>query len=149
MDPLAPWDSSSPPSPAAPSGYSSDSVSNLATDTATCFRAPSRSIPACYHDRRDTRAPGRRVACSHRSRIGRVTIYCKTIFCLRIIDVRIPTIPASLSTPASGGYSQLPSFLRRCCLPVIFLATLEWKLSRALSIRGVKTQIYAPKSKTA
>ena len=149
LDPLAPWYSSSPPPPASPSGSSSDSVPASDADTAACFCAPSRSILVCFHHRQYTCMPGRRVACSHRYRIGRVAIYCATVFCLRIIDVRIPTIPASLITPASGGHIQLPSFLCRGFLPVIFLATLDWKLSRAFSICGVKAQVSAPKSKTA
>ena len=76
-------------------------------------------------------------------------MYCATVFCLRIIEVCIPTIPGSFIIPTSDGYIQIPSFLRRSCLPVIFLATLDWKLSRAFSIRGVNTQVSDPKSKTA
>ena len=108
--------------------------------------APFRSIPVYSHHRRDTRAPGRQVACLHGSRIGRVAIYFVTIFCLRIIDVRIPTIPASFITPASGGYIQLLSLLCRGCLPVIFLATLDWNLSRAFSIRDVETHVSAQRA---
>ena len=74
---------------------------------------------------------------------------CATVFCLRIIEIRIPTIPVSYAIPAIGGYVQIPSFLCRSCLPVIFLATLDWKLSRAFSIRGVNTHVYNSKSKTA
>ena len=68
---------------------------------------------------------------------------CATVFCLRRIEVLIPTILAN------GGYIQLPSFLLCGCLPVIFLATLDWKLSRAFSIRDVNTHVSDPKSKNA
>ena len=153
LDLLAPWDSSSPIPPAAPSGLSSDSksvlVSGSAASAAAFSRAPFKSIPVYSHHRLDTRAPGRRVACSHRSRIGRVTIKCATVFCLRRIDVLIPTIPVSFITPANGGYNHLPSFRRRGCLPVIFLATLDWKLYRAFFFCAVNTHVSDPNRKTA
>ena len=85
----------------------------------------------------------------HRSRIGRVAMNCATVFYLRIIDVLIPTIPVSFIIPANGGYIQILYFLRRGCLPVIFLATLDWKLSRAFFISDINTHVYDPKSKTA
>ena len=75
--------------------------------------------------RRDTRAPGRRVAPSHRSRIVRVAIFCTTILCLRVTDVCIPTISTSLSASARGGQLQLPYLFRRGCLPLILLAFLD------------------------
>ena len=123
LEPLTPWDSySSPLPPAAPSGSSSDSesasVSISAAFSAAFSHAPFRSIPVCSHHRRDTCAPGRRVAFLHRSRIGRVTMNCVTVFCLQRIDVLIPTNPVSFIIPANGGYIQLPFFLRRGCLPV-------------------------------
>ena len=74
---------------------------------------------------------------------------CATVFCFRIIDVLIPTLPVSFITPANGGYTQLLSFLRRGCLPVIFLSTLDWKLSRAFSICAFNTHVSDPKSNTA
>ena len=153
LDPLAPWDSSSPLPPVAPSGSSSvsksASVSVSAAADAAFSRATFSYIPVCSHDRRDTCAPGRRVAFSHRSRIGRVVMNCATVFCLWRIEVLIPTIPVSFIIPANGGYIQLLSFLCRGCLPVIFLVTLDWKLSRAFSIRDVNTHVSDQKSKTA
>ena len=74
---------------------------------------------------------------------------CATVFCLRRIELRIPTIPLSFIIPDIGGYVQLPSFLCYGCLPVIFLVILDWKLSRAFSIRGVNTHVSNPNSKTA
>ena len=155
LDPLAPWDSSSPIPPAAPSGPSSNSASEsasvygFAAASAAFSRAPFKSTPVCFHHRRYTRTPGRRVACSHRSRIGRVAMNCATVFYLRRINVRIPTISVSFITPANGGYTQLPSFLCSGCLPVIFLSTLDWNLSRDFSIHAVNNHVSDPKSKTA
>ena len=74
---------------------------------------------------------------------------CVTVFCLRRIEVRIPTIPVYFIILSIGGYIQLPFLLHRGCLPVIFLATLDWKLSRAFSIRVVKTHVSDPNRKTA
>ena len=85
----------------------------------------------------------------HRSIIGRVAMNCATVFCLQRIDFRIHTIPVSFINPANGGYTQLPYFLCRGCLPAIFLATLDWKLSRAFYIRAVNTHVSDPKSNTA
>ena len=84
----------------------------------------------------------------HRSIIGRDAMNCATVFCLRRIDALIPTITAFFIIPANGRYIQIPYVLRRGCLSVIFLATLDWKLSRAFSIRAVKTHVSDPKSKT-
>ena len=136
-----------PPGSSSESESASISVSIAAT---TAFsHSPFKSIPVYSHHRRDTRAPGRRVAFSHRSRIGRVAMNCTTVFCIRRIDVLIPTIPVSFIIPANYRYIQRPSFLCRGCLPVIFLATLDWKLSRAFSICAVNTHVSDPNSKTA
>ena len=148
LDPLTPWDSSSPSGSSSDSASESASVSGSVVAAAAFSRAPFKSIPVCSHHRRDTRAPGRRLACSHRFRIGRIAMNCTTVFCLRIIGVLIPTIPISFITPANGGYTQLPYFLHRGCLPVIFLAILDWKLSRAFSILAVNTHVSDPKSNT-
>ena len=44
--------------------------------------APAKSIPSCIHHFRATQAPGLRIVFSQRSIIGRVVIYCATLFCL-------------------------------------------------------------------
>ena len=112
LDPIAPRDASSPVPPTVPSIVSSVSDSesvkafvpgSAAYAASALSRAPFQSIPVCSHHRRDTRAPGRRVDFSHRSRIGRVAINCATVFCLRRIDVRIRTIIASFIAPANKG----------------------------------------------
>ena len=71
---------------------------------------PNKSITSCSHHHRDTLATGRRVAHSHRSRIGRVAIYCVTLFCLLVTDFLIvyspnPTVPL----PEVGSTSSHPS----------------------------------------
>ena len=73
---------------------------------------------------------------------------CATVFYLRRIDALIPTTTVSFIIPANGGYIQLTYFLRRGYLPMIFLATLDWKLSRSFSIRATKTHVSDPKIKT-
>ena len=148
--PLSLWDSSSPPKSSlySTSNSSSDSVSDLVGDSAARFFAPSRSNLACSHHRQDTLAPGRQVACSHRSIIGRVAIYCATVLCLRVIDFRIPSSPDSPSASARGGQSQIPSYFRCGCFPVSLLANLDWKLSMDFSILWVRTHVSDPKSST-
>ena len=42
-------------------------------------------------------------ASSQRSRSGRVAIYCATVFCPLLIDVRTPMSPASFMAPSSKG----------------------------------------------
>ena len=61
--------------------------------------APFQSITVCSHHHLGTRAPGRQIAFSHRSRIGRVAINCATVFCLQRIEVQILMIPASFIAP--------------------------------------------------
>ena len=112
LDPLAPRDASPPVPPTVPSIASSASDSEYvnafvpvssAAAASALSRAPFQSIPVYYHHRQATHAHGRLVAFSHRSSIGRVTINCATVFCLRRIDVRIQTIPTSFIAPANEG----------------------------------------------
>ena len=63
--------------------YSSSPSLSVFAAAVAVSRAPSRSSPACSHHRIPTYAPHFLSAASHRSRIGRVTIYCATVFCLR------------------------------------------------------------------
>ena len=106
-------------------------------------------MSACYHHRQDTLALGLRVARSHKSRIGRVAIYCVTVFCLLVTNFLIPPKPNPPIVSARGGYSQVPYPRLRGCLPVIRRVTLCWKLSRDCSILRVRTHIYSPNSSTA
>ena len=103
LDPLAPLDSSSPPGSESESESKSESeYETVASYTALLF-APSKSMPACSHHRRYNLAPGRRLDRSQRSRIGRVTIYCATVFFLLVTDFLIPLKPASPIASYNGG----------------------------------------------
>ena len=112
------------------------STSKSAAAATAIFFAPSKSRPACYNHRQDTLTPGLRVDRSQSSRIGRVAIYCATVFCLLMMYLPIPSKPASTITSSKGGYYQLPPPQLRGCLPVSRHATLCWKLPRARSILG-------------
>ena len=94
--PLAPLDSS-PPKYKYESDYESVAAS------AALLSASYKSMPDCSHNRRDTLSPGRRVDRSQRSRIGHVTIYCATVFCLLMMDFLIPSKPASPIASSNGG----------------------------------------------
>ena len=91
LDLLTPLDSSSPPNFLFYSNSDSDTIA--ASDA--LFFTTARSMPACSHHRQYTLAPGYQVACSQRSRIGRVAIYCATVFCLLVNNFLIPSKPAS------------------------------------------------------
>ena len=112
LDPLAPRDASSPvpltvPSVVSASASYSEYVNafapgSAASAAASAFSmAPHQSIPVCSHHCLGTRATGRLIAFSHRSRIGRVAINCATVFCLQRNEVRILIIPAPFIAPAS------------------------------------------------
>ena len=45
--------------------------------------------------------------------MGRLAMYCATVFCRLEIYVLIPSIPAALVAPPKVGYSHIPSILRR------------------------------------
>ena len=57
------------------------SPSDYAAVAAALFFSPSKSRPTCSHHRQYTLIPGLRADCSQRYRIGRVAIYCATVFC--------------------------------------------------------------------
>ena len=92
LDPIPPIDS-----------YTPESESKSVSAFAALFLPPSKSMPACSHHRQDTLAPGRRLDCSQRSRIGHIAIYCATVFCLLIMDFLIPSKPASPIASSNGG----------------------------------------------
>ena len=62
---------------------------------AALFFATSKSRPSCSHHLRDTLNPGLRADCSQRARIGRIAIYCATVFYLLLMYFPIPSKPAS------------------------------------------------------
>ena len=142
LDPLTPLDVLTLPHPSSDSASESASDSeSVVVDSAALSFAVSRSIPSCYHHRRDTLSPSFCVALSQRSRIDRVAMYCATVFCLLVMTFRIPSNPASLMASFRVGYAQYPSSLLRGCLHVIRSAAPCWNLSRARSILGVSTHV--------
>ena len=91
----------------------------------------SRAVPTIFGG---PRSPPRRSVSSQSTRIGRVATNCATVFCLRRINVLARTIPTSLVAPARGRYYHFPSLPWRGIRPVICLANLPCKASRAASI---------------
>ena len=79
--PIAPLDSSPP---------ESESNSESVSASAALFFSPSKSMPDFSHYLQYTLSPGLRADCSQRSIIGRVAIYCATMFCLLVMYFLIP-----------------------------------------------------------
>ena len=100
---------SSPPSP-----------SSVAADSS---HAPARSIPTCSHHRIPTCAPGALSGHSNRSNSNRVTIYCATVFCRRMIYSSIVKNPAPSLAAADEVYLHLLSGVLRGSRPVSHIAT--------------------------
>ena len=98
---------------------------------------------------RENQSPGLLTDLSQRSRIGRVAIYCATMFCLIVVYFPIPSKPASAIASSNGGYCQLPSPCLLGFLPASRHATLCWKPPRARSILGVSTHVSAPNNNNA
>ena len=103
--------------PCHPSPPSSSSTAAAAS------RAPSRSIPACYHHHILTCTPGAISDSSHRSNSDYVPIYCETVFWSRLTYSSIVKKPAASLAAAYEVYFHVPSvFLCRSC-PVRRLVT--------------------------
>ena len=75
---------------------------NILFTLPTFSSPPSNSITACSQHCQDTLAPGCQMDRSHRSLIGRVTIYCVTVFCLLVTDFLILSKPASPINSSNG-----------------------------------------------
>ena len=109
LDPLTPLDVLLSSSLSSGSAYtstsSSDSISDSESESVSAARsfAISQSIPFCSPHRLDTPAPLLCVARSHRSRSGRVAMYCATVFCIFVIDFLISVNPTSFMAPAREG----------------------------------------------
>ena len=98
LDPLALLVSSRSSSPSV-------SVSDppvLSCSTPFDFAVP-QSMSAWFHHLIGTFAPSFALAPSHRSRSGRVEMYCATVFCLFAIDFRMSVSPASRMAPTRDG----------------------------------------------
>ena len=100
-------------------------------------------MPSCYHHIRYTIAPGRRVALSQRSIIGRVSIYYATVFCVLVTDFLIPSNSASISASVRGGYSQISAIRRH---HGFFLVIVLKTFQVLLHPRGEDPRLY-PKQK--
>ena len=82
--------------------------SESAAATAALFFSPSKSRLACSNHRQETLAPGLRADLSQRSRIGRVAIYCRTVFYLLVMYLPIPLKADWTIASLNVGYYQLP-----------------------------------------
>ena len=125
-----------PTTPAATSGSPSSAA------------APAKSNPSYSHHLFETRIPGLRTASSQRSRIGRVAMYCATVFCLLRMYASTSSKPASRITSPKGEYYHQATGRHRGCRPVIRQANLCWNPPRARPMRGVITHISVPKRRT-
>ena len=94
------------------------------SDASVTSHAPTRSIISFYHHLLMTHIPGICTVSSHRSIIGRITIYCAAVFFLLSTHASTSSNPASCIAVSKCGYYQLPSRNRRGYLPVIHIATL-------------------------
>ena len=120
-------------SDASPSISSVPSSSSAASDATL---APTSSSHSLSYYIFATHVPGIRTVSLQRYRIGCVTIYCATIFCLIRTYAFIYLNPSSCITVSIVGYYQLLSIKRRGCLPVIRWATLCWNPPRARPMMG-------------
>ena len=112
LDPLALLSSSRSSSPSVSFPVSDPDVVSVSVPFAFAFP---QSIPDCSHHLKVTLAPYLGLAPLHRSRSGRVAMYCATVFCLLWIDVRMSVSPASSMAPFSEGQFQSPSRLGSRC----------------------------------
>ena len=83
----------------------SDSISDSNSESASAARSfdVSQSMPFWYYQLLDTLSPPLVVVRLHRSRIGRVAMYCATVFCLFVIYFLIYVNPASFMAPTREG----------------------------------------------
>ena len=85
---------------------------------------PSKYRTDCSHHRRYTLVPGLREDRSQRSIIGRIAIYCATVFYLLVMYFLIPSNPTLTISSSNGGYYQLPYPRLLCFLPASSCAAL-------------------------
>ena len=91
--------------PANPSASPSvSSASTSSSDAAVTSHAPTRSSIPFYHHLFTTHIPVICNVSSHRSKIGRITIYCASIFCLIITHASTSSKPASFIAVYKGGF---------------------------------------------
>ena len=126
--------------------YSPPSSSSTA---AAVFRAPTRSISSFYHHRILTRIPGALPYPSHRSNSDCVAIYCAAVFWRRLTYSSIVKNPAASLTAAAKVYLHVLSVVLHGICPVSCLTIWVWNPPKVLPMRGVTTQVSAPKISTA
>ena len=103
---------------------STSSVSPLST-ASTSNRDPFSFIHSYSHQLFVTHVPGLRTASSQRSIIGRVSMYCATMFyLLNTYASTSSNLSYRIDFSKGGGYSQLPYRSLQGYLHVIRLATL-------------------------
>ena len=86
-----------------PSMSDSKPESNTDSVSISLALAFSQSMPVWSDHISVTRAPSLYFAPLQTFRSGRVAIYCATVFCLLLIDVRTSVSPASFMAPSSEG----------------------------------------------
>ena len=123
-------------------------TSSSSSAAAAVSLSPVSYMPACFHQTIPNLAPGVLSVASHRSRSGCVAMYCPTVFCLLRMYSPIASNPASSLADAAKVYSHLPYARRRRSLPVNSFATWSWNPPRTWPMRGVTTNVSAPKSST-
>ena len=118
------------------SDSTSDSVS-IVVESAALYFSVSRSIPSFYHHPRDTLAPFLCMARSQRSRIGRVAMYCATVFCLLVTAFQIPSNPHGLlqmriSPLPTPPFPRLYGAIFKCSRKIIIysISTYPWKANK-------------------
>ena len=102
----------------------------------------SRSV--CYHHRLDRHSPVFRSTARYKSMIGRVVMYCATVFCRRVMYTLISSIPTVVIAAPMGGYTHVPSCWRLELIPVICRTARGWKPSKYFSNRWVSTHVSYP-----
>ena len=119
-------------------------------DSSRFSSAPSRSLnwtPACSHQCRSAVEPGILYFAKLMSYIGRVVIYCETLFYFRVMySPKRPSTAPKRASPI-GGYTQLPLLWLWGTLPDIRRADWLWSLSRDLSMQGATIHIFNPRSR--
>ena len=110
LDPLTPLYVLLSSSPTSGSASTSVSVSTSASGSEYVARASaarsfsvSRFIPSWSHYLWDTLDPSLCLSRSQRSIIGRIAMYCATIFYLLVTDFLIPSNPESCMASFRGG----------------------------------------------
>ena len=144
---LGPHSQASPPHPSSyPLPSSSPSPSPPSYPSAYL---PGKTSPSCSHHiygARDSSLPS---VTRHRSRMGRVSMYCATVLCRLEMYVSISSSQAALIASPKGGYSHVPSACRCGNFPESRPATLWWNPPTRRLLQGVTTPVSDPNSRMA